>query len=238
MLNTVSHPVFSKRMMYISLIARNPPESPKLESIIQTLKNFTRSTIFMAFLSKDHIREMVQNAKLVEGYDDLEAQMTANGFDVRVGAVIEILKAGKLAINKQDNKPPQLGTAWVVEGYEHRLQGYDIKEMILCKPGFSVQLIPFQSYYTITMETINTPAAMLTKIASRTSLFRYTQTILEAGFGEAGYCGFLTFMLCPTLNGAELELGSRFAQVGFAQLTSESHYQSQKESSYQGGKLF
>lgn len=192
----------------------------------------------MAFLSRDHIKEMILNSKMVDGYGDVDGQLTANGFDLRAGAIIEIVKAGKLAVEKKNNQAPELGRAWVLKGFEGRLAGYDVKEVNIVEPGHAVQLSANQAYFALSMEKLNTPNNIMTKFLPRSSLFRYTQSWIEVGFGEAGYCGFLAFLLYSPIGGGSIELGSRFAQVAFAQLTGEADYLAQKESSYMGGKLF
>ena len=187
-------------------------------------------------LSKDVLKQLIINQKLVTNLSDLDGQLTPNGVDVRLAAIVEIVDGGRLAVSKGDNKPPQLGTAVVLKGFENRLAGYDIKDMKVVD-GCVVKLERLRPYFVITCEEVNTPPNLMFHIAARTSLFRLTQSLLGCTFGEAGYKGFLTFMLLPFLEG-EIELGSRFAQLSFTELRGESHYEHQKESNYQGGKLF
>ncbi|RMD57991.1 hypothetical protein D6825_02290, partial [Candidatus Woesearchaeota archaeon] len=92
-------------------------------------------------------------------------------------------------------------------------------------------------YFAITCEEVDTPPSMMFHIAARSSLFRLTQSSLLCSFGEAGYKGFLTFMLLPFLDG-EIELGARFAQLSFSELKGEARYEDQKETNHQGGVLF
>ncbi len=186
-------------------------------------------------LSKEDIRKLILNNQLVTNYGDLDGQLTANGFDVRAAAIIEITDGGKLAVSKANNRSPKLGKAFILKGYEDKITGYDIKEKIIMEG--SVKLERLKPYFIVTCEEVNTPNNIMLHAALRTSLFRLTQSILGCGFTEAGYKGYHAFMLIPILD-SELELGARFAQFSFVQLTGESDYAKQKEASYQGGKLF
>lgn len=178
---------------------------------------------------------MVENG-LITGFADLDQQLTANGFDVRVAGIVEIKDAGKLAVSKAQNKAPKLGRAIVLKGFEERLADYSVDQKDVVPAG-SVKLERLRPYLVITCEKVKTPTSMMFHITPRSSLFRLTQSLLGVSFGEAGYEGFLTFMLLPFLD-AEIELGARIAQLSFAELKGEGHYAQQKESNYQGGKLF
>lgn len=187
-------------------------------------------------LSRDVLKKLILEKGLVTNYSDIDAQLTANGFDVRLAAVIEIVEGGKLAVSKSDNKSPKLGKAFILNGFENRLDGYDVKEKVLMNSG-AVKLERLKPYFAITCEEVNTPSDMMLHAALRTSLFRLTQSILGCGFTEAGYKGYHAFMLLPFMDG-EIELGARFAQFSFVELRGSASYEQQKESNYQGGKLF
>ncbi len=187
-------------------------------------------------LSRDVLKKLILENNLVSKYGDLDAQLTPNGVDMRLAAIVEIVDGGRLAVSKGDNKSPQLGTAVVLKGFEDRLEGYDLKDMQVVDDGV-VKIKKLQPYFVVTCEEVSTPPHLMFHIAARTSLFRLTQSLLGCTFGEAGYKGFLTFMLLPFLDG-EIELGARFAQLSFTELKGEAHYEQQKESNYQGGKLF
>ena len=186
-------------------------------------------------LSRDSLKKHIVEGKLITNYADLDGQLTANGVDVRLAAIIEVIDGGKLAISKQDNMSPKLGRAVVLPGFENRLDGYDIQEKIV--GAGIIKLNRLKPYLVITCEEVNTPSNLMFHIAARTSLFRLTQSLLGSTFGEAGFKGYLTFMLLPFAD-SEIELGARFAQLCFTELKGEAHYEGQKESNYQGGKLF
>jgi deoxycytidine triphosphate deaminase len=187
-------------------------------------------------LSRDVVKQLILEKNLVTNYADIDAQLTANGFDVRLAGVVEIVDGGKLAVIKSDNRPPKLGRAFVLKGFENRLDGYDVKEKLVMASG-SVKLEKLKPYFVLTCEEVNTPSDLMIHAALRTSLFRLTQSILGCGFTEAGYKGYHAFMLLPFMDG-EIELGARFAQFSFVELKGHANYESQKESNYQGGKLF
>ncbi len=185
-------------------------------------------------IGKEELKELIEDKELITDYDSIEKQITANGFDFRVCAIIEIKNSGRLSIEKKDNKKPKLGKAYALPGYVSRLEGFDIKKNIDKK---IVKLRKMKPYLVISCEQVNTPENMMIHITPRSSLFRLTQSLLGCSFGEAGYKGYMTFMLLPVLN-CEIELGARIAQISFSQITGKANYEEQKESSYQGGKLF
>lgn len=187
-------------------------------------------------LSRDVVKKLIVEQNLITNYSDLDGQLTANGIDARLAAVVEIVDGGRLAVSKGDHIAPKLGSAVVLKGFEDRLSGYDLKEVQVIDGGV-VKLERLKPYFVITCEKVNTPNNLMLQIAPRTSLFRMTQSLLGCGMSEAGYQGFLTFMLVPMLD-SQIELGARFAQLSFIKLEGEAHYEEQKESSYQGGKLF
>ena len=187
-------------------------------------------------LSKDMVRGLILEKQLLTNYSDLDKQLTANGVDVRLAGIIEVLDAGKLAIEKSDNRLPKLGKALVLKGFEDRLDDYDVSEKSVVAAG-SVKLEPLKAYLVMTCERVNTPSDLMIHAGPRSSLFRFTQSLMGLTFTEAGYKGYLTFLLFPILGG-ELELGARIAQLSFSQLTGESNYEDQKETNYQGGKIF
>jgi deoxycytidine triphosphate deaminase len=187
-------------------------------------------------LSRDALKRHIAGHGLVSGLHDLDGQLTANGVDVRLAAIVEVLDGGRLAVAKADNRPPKLGKAYVLKGFESRLEGYPVTEKAVLGQG-PVKLDRLRPYLAVTCEEVNAPPHLMFHIAPRSSLFRLTQSMLGCAFGEAGYRGFLTFMLLPFAD-AEIELGSRFAQLSFSELKGEARYEEQAESSYQGGKLF
>jgi deoxycytidine triphosphate deaminase len=187
-------------------------------------------------LSRDVVKKLIVEKNIIANYSDVEAQLTANGFDARLAAIVEISDGGRLAVSKSDHLPPKLGSAVVLKGFEDRLSGYEIKDVKVVDAGI-VKLERLKPYFVITCEKVDTPSNLMLQIAPRTSLFRLTQSLLGCGLSEAGYQGFLTFMLVPLLD-SQIELGARFAQLSFIRLDGEAHYEQQKESSYQGGKIF
>lgn len=187
-------------------------------------------------LSRNVLRSLIEKEGLIAEFADLDHQLTANGFDVRVAAIVEVLDAGRLAVKKADNKPPKLGRAFVLEGFESRLDGYAVTEKEVLASG-TVKLSRHRPYLVVTCERVNTPKNCMIHAGPRSSLFRLTQSLLGLTFTEAGYQGYLTFLLLPFLD-AELELGARIAQLSFSLLKGEAHYEEQKETNYQGGRLF
>ena len=187
-------------------------------------------------LSRDVLKKLIVEKELITTFADLDGQLTANGVDARLAAIVEIVDGGRLAISKADQLPPKLGSAVVLKGFEDRLQGYDLKDVQIVDSGV-VKLDRLKPYLVVTCEKVNTPDNLMFTILPRSSLFRLTQSVLGCGFGEAGYRGFLTFLLLP-FSDSQIELGARFAQLSFSELKGEANYEHQKETNFQGGKLF
>jgi deoxycytidine triphosphate deaminase len=187
-------------------------------------------------LSRDELKRQVVENGLLAGHSDLDGQLTANGVDVRLAAIVEVLDGGRLAVAKSGNRPPKLGKAYVLPGFEGRLAGYEVTGTNVLSAG-AVKLDRLKPYLVITCEEVNAPPSLMFHITPRSSLFRLTQSLLGCSFGEAGYRGFLTFLLLPFAD-SEIELGARFAQLSFSELKGTAQYAEQKESSYQGGRLF
>ncbi len=190
----------------------------------------------MTNLSRDVLKKEIIDDKLVENYEDLDVQLTANGIDFRLAAIIEVKKAGELRIKKEDIIPPVLGTAYVMEGFESVLDSLKLDKIVVHPKGTPVKIKKLTPYLVISCEKVNTKTYLNFKIECRSSLFRITQSVLETSFGEAGYRGMLTFLLFSLLD-TKIDLGVRFAQIVFSTLEGSAHYEDQKESSYQGGKV-
>jgi len=189
----------------------------------------------MVAISKKELREKIIKEKVVENYKDLESQLTPNGIDIRVCAVLEIKKAGEIGLTKDQHKKPIIGKAWVLEGYEKEVESLT-SEIIVVKEGEKIELEGLKPYLVVSCEKINCPKDWFFSIEIKSSLFRLAQMILETAFGEADYHGKLTFMLLPTLP-TKLAIGAGIAQVSFFQLSSEESYNEQKNASYQGGRI-
>jgi len=179
---------------------------------------------------------MILKHGLVDDYEDLEKQITANGIDFRVGAVVEVVEAGTMRINKADCDMPKFGQVWAMDGFEHVVSDIECGQKQVVPKGTLVELKKGVPYLFITCEKVNTPKDYNFTIQCRSSLFRMTQSVLATAFGEAGYRGVLTLMVVPVLD-TGVDIGVRFCQIVFSKLDSSSHYELQKEASYQDGKI-
>ncbi|MBI4145839.1 hypothetical protein HY489_00710 [Candidatus Woesearchaeota archaeon] len=187
---------------------------------------------------KGDLRRLIEQG-LITGIDNIEDHLTPNGVDLRLAALVEIVGGGHMAVDKKNHRGPKLGKAYVLKGYESRLKGYDISQITSVDPGTPVELKCHQPYFAMTLEEAHIPPEMMSHIEARTSLFRYAQTGMFKTVGEAGYDGFLTYMLVPFLDGGSVEMGARFCQLVFAELRGhDGGYDSQKTMTHQGGMLF
>ena len=146
----------------------------------------------MTNLSRDVLEKEISENKLVGGVENLDKQLTANGIDVRLAAIIEVVEGGTLAVEKARCNPPVLGQAWVMSGFENVLEGLDVKETIVLDEGSVVDLKKNVPYLVVSCETVDVPEKYMFKIETRSSVFRLMQGVLETAFGEAGYRGNVT----------------------------------------------
>ncbi len=191
----------------------------------------------MTVIGNKGLRKMIQDQGLISSYRDMDSQITANGFDLRLAALIEVDKAGELRIDKKSARKPVLGHAYIMEGMEDAISGIACKETEIISEGELVDLESSRTYLAVTCEKINAGEGLNFELEPRSSLFRYCQCGLINGFGEAGYKGRLTVLFKPFLDGAAIDMGVRFIQVCFNRLDSKEHYENQKESNYQDGRI-
>lgn len=191
----------------------------------------------MTVLGKETLIHFIKEKDMISDYKDIDTQITANGFDFRLAALVEVKKAGQLRIDKAGAKKPELGTAYVLEGFEGHIKNIDTEKTIILKEGTLIDLDDRKTYLAVTCEKVNTPENTNFEIEPRSSLFRYCQCDIVTGFGEAGYRGILTVLFRPSLPGAAIDIGVRFMQLAFNRLDSDSHYEDQKENNYQGGNI-
>ncbi|NOQ56045.1 MAG: hypothetical protein GQ477_04540 [Nanohaloarchaea archaeon] len=188
-------------------------------------------------MGSETLKRLIKEQDIISDYKDIDIQITANGFDFRLAALIEVKKAGQLRIDKSGAKRPELGTAYVLKGFEGHIKNIETEKTIILDEGTLIELDDKKTYLAVTCEKVNTPENTNFEIEPRSSLFRYCQCDIVTGFGEAGYRGLLTVLFKPTLPNAAIDIGVRFMQVSFNRLDSDAHYEDQKENSYQGGNI-
>ncbi len=190
----------------------------------------------MVAISRKELEERIKKENIISGYEDLEKQLTSNGIDVRVCAIIEVEKAGEIGITKEEHKKPLFGKMWIIKDKEKDLNNLDVSEKISVKKGEKITLKKLQPYLVVSCEEVKCPKEWFFKIEIKSSLFRLAQMILETAFGEADYKGKLTFLLLPTMD-TSLAMGAGIAQIAFYELSSPASYEEQYSTSYQGGRI-
>lgn len=191
----------------------------------------------MTVIGKTTLKKLIEEKNLITSYKDIDSQITANGFDFRLGALIELKKAGQLRIDKSKAIKPQFGKVWALKEFEKYVDHIEKDNIISLEEGELIELDSKTTYLAVTCEKVNTPENLNFEIEPRSSLFRYCQCGIINGFGEAGYKGRLTIMFKPFLEEAGIDIGVRFIQVSFNTMDSEENYEDQKESNYQDGKI-
>ncbi len=192
------------------------------------------------FLGRDNIESLVKRG-LIEGYSSLEKQVTANGFDLRLGVLIEVENPGIAGDTKRECTLPVIGRVWalgeMVEWIE-RDSGLGIygSQITAVEPGTPVTLESDKYYLGVTVERVNMPEHLVGVLQSRTTMFRMAGVFLGTGFVEAGYRGRLTIGMCSP-SGGSVRLGARFVQIAFSFLRGRGNYESQDSLHYQNGKI-
>ena len=164
-------------------------------------------------LNRDEITELIQGKNLIEGYFDLEVQLTPNGFDLTAGSIFEFEKGGALDFSNKERAVPA-GREIIPqrENPQDKFGWWRLKE---------------GAYKIITNEKINLPKDLIALAFSRTSLLRMG-AFTQHGVWDAGFKGRSEFVLVvENPSGIRLKQNARVAQLIFLRIKESRH-------SYQG----
>ena len=152
-------------------------------------------------LNNRQIIKLIKKNKLVEGYIDLDTQLTPNGFDFTVGSLSEFQTAGAMDFSNKER---------VVPGGREITP---VKRQATDKFGWWV--LPTGSYKVKTNETVNLPCDLIAFAYSRSTLLRvggFTQNAVW----DAGFKGKSEFILIVTNPfGINIKQNARIAQLVF-----------------------
>lgn len=155
-------------------------------------------------LNREEIAALIKRKQLVKNYIDLTTQLTPNGLDLTVAAVISLEGAGALDFsNKERRLPPE--------------------KMIIAKKAkkkdrFGWWALEKGAYKIRTNETINLSADLVALAFSRTSLLRMG-AFTQHGVWDAGFHGEGEFILVvENPNGIRLKENARIAQLVFIKI--------------------
>lgn len=152
-------------------------------------------------LNKPELKERILSQGLIQGYLNLDVQLTPNGFDLSAGKVFEFDEAGALDFSNNERVVP--------EGKEIAPNKKNAKD------EFGWWLLKKGVYKIKTNETVNLPNDLIALAFSRTSLLRMGG-FTQHGVWDAGFKGKGEFILMVgNPKGISLKQNARIAQLIF-----------------------
>jgi dUTP pyrophosphatase len=162
-------------------------------------------------LNKSEIKALIEQKKLIEGYVNLDVQLTPNGFDLTVGKIFAFSQSGSLDFSNNERVIPET------------------KELIPKKKKLGDKFgwwnLKKGTYKIRTNETVNLPNDLIALAFSRTSLLRMG-AFTQHGVWDAGFCGRGEFILeVGNPKGIKLKQNCRLAQLVFLKANETESYQ-------------
>ncbi len=155
-----------------------------------------------AVLSSSEIRALIDaDQPLFRDFGDLDQQVQANGFDLRLDSVSAFVGAGVIGIDNSQRQLPELATV-----------APDEDGWFALSPG---------AYHITYAETVSLPKNLMALGRPRSSLGRSGVSIHTAVW-DAGYSGRSTsLMIVYNPAGFRVQAGARIAQLVFIELATE-----------------
>lgn len=152
-------------------------------------------------LNREELKKLIQEKNLVEGYIDLDTQLTPNGFDLTVGNIFEFTTAGSLDFSNKERKLPEAKEIPLQKGNpQDKFGWWQLKKGI---------------YKIRTNEVVNLPKDLIALAFSRTSLLRMG-AFTQHGVWDAGFRGKGEFVLTVgNPAGIRIKQNARIAQLVF-----------------------
>lgn len=152
-------------------------------------------------LNREEIIRLIKEKNLIDGYFDLEIQVTPNGFDFTAGNVFEFDQQGRLDFsNKERNVPEGREILAKKDSPQDKFGWWELGRGI---------------YKIKTNETVNLPLDLTAIAFSRTSLLRMG-VFTQHGVWDAGFKGKSEFVLVVENSfGIKLKQNARIAQMVF-----------------------
>lgn len=156
-------------------------------------------------LNREEINKLIKEKKLLEGYIDLDVQLTPNGFDLTVASVFAFDAAGAVDFSNQERLLPA--------GGELRVEKKNPQDK------FGWWHLEKGAYKIRTNETINLPNDLTAIAFSRSTLLRMG-AFTQHGVWDAGFQGKGEFILVvENPRGIRLKENARLAQLVFLPMT-------------------
>lgn len=154
--------------------------------------------------NRNDIERLIKEKNLIEGYINLELQLTPNGFDLTVANVFDFDKPGALDFSNKEREVP--------EGKEI------IPTKKIPEDKFGWWHLKKGSYKVRSNETVNLPYDLVGLAFSRTSLLRMG-AFTQHGIWDAGFKGKGEFILVvENPKGLRLKQNARIAQMIFIRI--------------------
>lgn len=156
------------------------------------------------FLNKLELKERILSQGLIEGYIDLDIQLTPNGFDLTVAKVFEFNASGAVDFSNNERMiPAGKEVSPKKKSPQDKFGWWSLKK---------------GTYKIKTNETVNLTNDLIALAFSRTSLLRMG-CFTQHGVWDAGFKGKGEFVLIvDNPKGIELKQNARIAQLVFARL--------------------
>ena len=155
-------------------------------------------------LNKYEIGELIKDKKLIEGYFDIEKQLTQNGFDLTVEKVFEFNGQGAVDFSNKERIIPACKEIIPIKAnYDDKYDWWRLQKGV---------------YKVRTNETINIPNDLMGFAFTRTTLLR-AGAFTQNGVWDAGFSGKSEFLLVVE-NPAGLDLiqNARVVQIVFSHI--------------------
>jgi dUTP pyrophosphatase len=155
-------------------------------------------------LNREEIAGLLKEKKLVEGYINLETQLTPNGFDLSVASICEFQGAGALDFSNKERVLPS---------------GKEIlPQKIKPQDHFGWWQLKKGAYKIKSNETLNLPNDLIAIAFTRTSLLRMG-AFTQHGVWDAGFKGKSEFVLVvENPKGIKIKQNARIAQLIFTKI--------------------
>jgi len=151
-------------------------------------------------LTKEDLKKLQKEKKIIEGAIDLEKQLTSQGIDLTVKEIHEFIEPGCIDFDNTSRRlPPTKKLEW--EG-----------DSLILKPGV---------YKLVTNEIFNIPNDIAAISQPRSSLLKMGAFVSTAVW-DAGFSGRAEFVLVVmNPSGIEIKRNARIAQLILIKLTGE-----------------
>lgn len=161
-------------------------------------------------LNREQLEKLIAEKSLIEGYVDLDTQLTPNGFDLTAESIWQFDSYGALDFSNKERVVPR-----GEEMHPHKDNPGDKYGWWELKCG--------SSYRVKTNETVNIPQDLVAFCFSRTSLLRMG-AFTQHGVWDAGFRGRGEFILTvANPNGIRIKQNARVAQLVFLKMDETRH---------------